>query len=179
MVVNLLGSDAQRKNAERVGQAGQQAKEFEAKQYEQSAGQAKAAAQTNASEQKLQEDYVVSRAQALSAASGGGATDAGVVKLISDYRGRGAYQRSMLLYQGDEEARRFTMAAQAARNEGEVAKLGGNIAANAATIQGTSSLIQGGTSLYQKYSGKTPYQTTTSDTSTSSAYSDIASDVGL
>lgn len=97
--------------------------EFEAQQNDVAAGQALAAAHRDAFLTQRDTTITLSRAQALAAASGGSAMDPGVVRLMGDIAGIGAYKAGVALYAGEESARILRMAAAGKRYEGASAQL--------------------------------------------------------
>lgn len=104
-----------------VGQRRKTASDFEAKQLEQNAGQQQAAGQAAAIEQKRQSDLVMSRALAVAAASGAGASSPTVTNLLARSAGEGEYRSMLAMYQGDEAARKSRAQATAQRYEGDIA----------------------------------------------------------
>lgn len=157
------GAEIQAAAARRTGEQRRAASEFEAEQLQVQAGQSVAAAQRDALEQDRQAKLIESRAIALAAAGGGGASDATVVKLVSQISGEGAYRRMAEIYKGDERARQLRMAAAGKRVEGAIAQDIGQsegaayeAKAKAARISGVATLFQGAGSLFGKYGGAGP-----------------------
>ena len=161
-VLQAKGAGDTAKGARRAGQRQRQAKEFEAAGLETAAGQAVAAGQQRSFEEQRRARLVASRAVALSAAGGGGATDPTVVKLLSDLEGEGAYRAAVQVYQGEEEARVLRQRAAGARYEGGMAEEAGAARAGAYRTAGAGALLSGGASLYAKYG--LPAKSTYSDT---------------
>ena len=135
------------------------AAEFEAKQADYLAGQSKAAAQREALEQRRAAALIASRALAVAAASGAGASDPTVVDLIGQIYAEGNYRSALALYEGEEQARSYEVSAAARR-------VGGASAASARTAEGQSiarasnlsmfsTLIKGGSSLFDRYGSVT------------------------
>lgn len=153
-------------------------KENEAVQAEQNAGQAIAAAQRVRDEQTRQATLVASRAQAVAAASGGGASDATVVNLISRIKGEGAYRGMVAVYQGEEQARKLRLVASTKRYEGAVGldtayreqKLGNTMA--------TYNMVLGAGSLASKYGGS-GFGGTANDTGLAGGTNEYAGDSGF
>jgi hypothetical protein len=132
-----------------AAEAGSAAAEQGRRQYQQNliaAGQAKAAAQRDAMEETRKGKLIASRALAVAAASGGGASDPSVVNTIADIDGEGAYRASVALYGGEEESRRLI-------TEGKFAQYEGQQKRSAYRMQAATSLISGITeaSIYSKY----------------------------
>lgn len=152
-----VGGYSQAADASRVaGRRQNVASQFEAEQLEQQAGQSVAAAQRDAKEEKRRADLAASRAIALAAASGGGASDATVVKIIADLKGEGAYRSAVALYRGEENARRLRMAAKGKRYEGAVAEEGGQLKGSSYDTMAAASLFNTGATLFGRYGGKPP-----------------------
>lgn len=127
------------------------AQQFQAEQLRVNAGQQVAAAQHDAAEQGRQATLLASRAQALAAASGGGALDPGVVKIISNIAGEGQHRAAVALYQGEERARAMRMSASAADYNASLAISDGELKADAFERAGTAALFKGAGSLFSKY----------------------------
>lgn len=134
------GAMAAESTAKKAAAARKAAAEFEAQQLEQNAGQSIAAAQRQAFETQRVGTYTESRARALAAASGGGATDPTVINTIATLAGETAYRKSLDLYQGEERARQLRLAAQATR-------MTGDIGAAASLAQGQAAVIQAGSGI--------------------------------
>lgn len=142
--------------------AGKQQREnadFEAAQYRQKAGQAQASSQREAFTADQQAKYIASRALAVAAASGGGASDPTVVHIISGIAGEGAYRQALALYQGEELARQLNTHADAIKASGAAAERSGLTSGIGKFIgagTGAAKGIARGQSLYDKYSGGGP-----------------------
>lgn len=125
--------------AKAAGQAQQQAADFAAGQAEQQAGQARAASQRRAIEERRRGRLAASRAQAVGAASGSaGSVD--VINRIADLEAQGEYGALVALYEGEEQARGLETQAGVSRFEGGQARTAGNLAAQSAIVSGASSL---------------------------------------
>jgi hypothetical protein len=142
--------------AEAAAQRNAQAKGYEAEQLDMQAGQEIASSQRAALEQKRTADLAVSRALALAAASGGGASDPGVTRILSALTGEGAYRSLVSLYQGESKARTMRMAADGKRYEAGVAIEEGSQKADAYRTAGFGALASAGGTLYAKYGGGGP-----------------------
>ena len=118
-----------------AGDAAYASKEFQAAQLEQNAGTALAVSQKVSAETRRQTGLVQSRIISLAAASGASASDPGVINLIANQKGIGAYNAAMDLYKGEDEARTMRVQAAAARYEGEQAKKASRIGAVSSFIQ--------------------------------------------
>jgi hypothetical protein len=153
---NAAAAAAEKKRAQRIAAA----KEFEAQQLEQDAGQAIAASQRQRDEEHRTARLVASRALAVAAASGAGASDTTVVNLIARTKGEGAYRGAVALYEGEERSRRLLAAAGAKRYEGAVAIEGGYDAerayaykSQAAATTATGNIMGSLGGLFGKYGG--------------------------
>lgn len=142
-----------------AGAQAAQAAAFTAAQLRQNAGQALAASQRDAYGAQKQTDYVLSRALAVAAASGGGASDPGVVNLMAEITAQGAYKQSVALYQGQEKARMMELQAQGAEFEGDSKEAAATGAAIGSGLGAASSLASGmarDASLLQRFGGGGP-----------------------
>jgi hypothetical protein len=151
MFTNLAGA-SQSASASRVAaERARVAAQFEAQQLEQNAGQAFAAGQAAAVEQLRQNRLLQSRAIALIAASGGGASDETVVNLLARNAGEGAYRAQLAVYQGEEKARQLRLAASTRTYEGELQGASLDDKAKAYRIAGAGQFARESASLYSKY----------------------------
>ena len=159
-ILQFIGAMKSGSAAKAAGQRTQVADQYQAQQLEQNAGQAIAASQRAAMDERRKTALLVSRGAAVAAASGGGATDPTVTKLLEDITGEGTYRASVDLYQGEERARAMRMEAQAKRYEGDVAAEGGQQRQDAYTTMGIGTAAVGGASLWGKYGmgGPTNYK---------------------
>jgi hypothetical protein len=143
------GGIASENAAKKAASARKAAAEFEAQQLEQNAGQVISAAQRQAFETTRTGAYTASRALAVAAASGGGASDPTVMYTISQLASETAYRRSLDLYQGEERSRQLKMSAAASRYSGQI---GADVILDqgrAAETQALSGIVSGATKMYQ------------------------------
>jgi hypothetical protein len=136
-----------------------QAAEFQAAQLRLNASNAAASGQRQAADVDLQSKYIASAALATAAASGGGASDPGVVTLMARNAAEGAYKRSVALYEGEDRAKALNLSADAKEFEGK------NVLANSVAV-GASQFVGAGTtllrgaakdrSLFQRFGGGGP-----------------------
>lgn len=130
------------------------AAEFAAWQAEQQAAVAVAIGQRNAIEAGRQTRVLESRALALMAAGGGGASDPTSVRLMADLEAQGAYRKGVALYEGEAQARSLRYQAVVGRTqpfeEGKQAAY--NMAAS-------GELLKGSATLYARYGMKGPNAT--------------------
>lgn len=153
------------------------AKEFEAEQLEVLAKQEVAASQREALEEERQAKLRASRALAVAAASGGGASDPTVIDIIANLRGEGAYRAGLRLYEGEErarlnllEARERRFAGASALAEGQAELQAGKKRRRARQIQAVGSILSGGSEfLLGKYG--TPGETPPDDSSSAGRFS--------
>ncbi len=128
-----------------AGRAANISSKFQAAQAQQQAGQQRAAGQRAAIEERRKTDIALSRGQAVAAASGGGALDPTVLKLMGGVAQQGEYNALSALFESEEAARGLELGAAAKRMEGKQAKKAG-------MIGGISTIAGGiGQGLYQKY----------------------------
>lgn len=127
------------------------ASQFQADQARVNAGQAFAASQRDAAEQRRQATLLQSRALALAAASGGGATDPTVVNVLGRIAGEGAYRAAVSLYRGEEQARALRMEASAREFDAAAAREGGELRAAAYRSAAKTGVLRAGLSLFEKY----------------------------
>lgn len=136
-----------------------QAAEYQAAQLRQNANNAEGSGQRQAADVDLQSKYIASAALATAAASGGGASDPGVVTLMARNAAESAYKRSVALYQGEDRARALRMSADAKEYEGK-SVLANSIGVGASQFFGAgSTLIRGSAkdaSLFQRFGGGGP-----------------------
>jgi len=133
----------------KAGKAADRLAQFKAKQLEQKAGQERAVSQRKAASARRTARYAESRALALAAASGGGASDPTVVNIMAGIAGEGEMAAQAALYEGEERARGSEMGAEASRYEGTQAKRAGYIKAGTTLMSSFSKF--GNQSLTEKY----------------------------
>jgi len=141
------------------GLEAQKAARFQAEQMRINAGQAQAGAQREASMVEREAEYTASRALAVAAASGGGASDPTVVNLMARNADQMAYRRQLALYEGDEAARGMRMGAAAKEYSGASARRASNEAAVSSVYGAGSSLLKGyarDLSLRKRFGGNAP-----------------------
>ena len=122
---------------------------------EQSAGQERAAAQRGAIEQQRQGRLVGSRAQAISAASGGGALDPSIVNLMGDLGSEADFRAATALYQGEDTARglEYSAVLQRAAGQGdlyagEVYRRAGEAARNRSYLSAAGNVVGAAGKMY-------------------------------
>lgn len=128
------------------GDAAHRAGQSEQMQLEQQAGQDRALSQLEANNRRRSSRYAQSRALALAAASGAGASDPTVVNIISGLEGEGEYGALAAMYEGETSARGLQYGGKARRNDGRAAR-------NASYLKAGSTLLAGGSAWADKYGG--------------------------
>lgn len=144
LILKAIGTGVTAGSYRKAGRAAKSAADFEAAQLVQRAGEARAISQRQAEESRLESVLLQSRALAVAAASGAGASDPSVVNAIARLAGRGDYAARSRLHEGEVAGRRYEDAAAARRYEGEQAERAGRTRA-------MSTLLQGGLSLFDRY----------------------------
>lgn len=147
--LQVYGTILSAKGAKAQGAAERKAAEFQADQLDAQAGQEQAASQRVSADQQRVAKYAESRAQALAAASGGGASDKTVTDVIGKIAQEGAYRSALSLYQGDSEARQMRLRATGARYTGKATE-------SAYDTRSLGTLISGAGSLFAKYGRNVP-----------------------
>jgi len=143
------------------GLQAQQAAEFQADQLAQNANTAAASGQRRAADVDRTSKVLASNALATAAASGGGASDPGVVSVIANVAAEGAYRKAVALYEGDDKARALNLAADTKRYEGKAARANSILPASASAYRAGTTLLQGEArdrSLYQRFGMGGPAQ---------------------
>jgi hypothetical protein len=120
------------------------AADSEARQLTYAAGQSRASAQRAAVEERRQARLLASRAQAVAAASGGGASDPTVVNTVADIAKEGEYRALTALYEGYDRAKSLDKASATRRSEGNAARMAGLLGAG-------GTLLSAGGEGFQRY----------------------------
>lgn len=161
-----LGASMSAASHVQFGIQARQAAQFQADQLRQNAGTAQAAAQRQAFDVDRQTQFITSRALAVAAASGGGASDPTVVNLIAKDAGEGAYRRSLALYAGNDQARMDQMSADAKIYEGQTTERNSLEVGAAGYAGAATSLLKSrarGMSLLQRFGGDGPQVSSVGD----------------
>lgn len=116
----------------------------DAMQKEEDAKAAQAEAQREAAIERKKARNLASRARAISAASGGGASDPTVTNILTDIETQGEVNALNALYSGNTLARGLNAGAAIARREGTAAR-------HASQYRAASTALSGGESWYEKY----------------------------
>lgn len=131
-----IGSLLSAKGEIDAGKSADRAARYRARQLEQNAGQAVAAATVDAQEEERKSALIASRAIAVAAASGAGTLDPTVVRILQGIKAEGALASATQMYNGYEEARGMREGAKATRFEGKAYKRAGK-------TKGLSTLLSG------------------------------------
>lgn len=143
----LMGGQA----AASAGKSNRDAMYFRAAQEEQAAAEARAVGQRSSFEKERESRLLQSKLQANSAASGGGASDSGVLNLAGDIAGRGEYETLMELYKGENRGRGLEDQAMGSRLSGDAALAEGEAKRKASYFSAAGTLIGTGGSAYRTY----------------------------
>lgn len=129
-----------------AGISARRAGDFQGAQADIAAGQTEAASQRTAADVDRKSKLLQSRALAVAAAGGGGASDPTVMDVISKIAGEGAYRSQLALYEGKDAARTLRM-------RGDIARFEGKQAQRAGLLKGFGTVLKGGKTLLDKYGG--------------------------
>lgn len=157
--INALGQVMGAVSHLSYGLTARRGEEFQAAQLRQEAGNAAASGQRSAADVQLQSQYIASRALAVAAASGGGASDPSVVNLMAKNAQVGAYKQSVALYQGADRSRALNLQASAKEYTGkEIAFNSEQVAAGQLFRAGTTLMARdaSNSSLFKKYGAGAP-----------------------
>lgn len=128
----------------KTGKSAQAAADIEAARIEEIAGETRATAQRTAQEVERQGKLQQSRALAVAASSGAGASDPGFVGQMSQLAAETNYRKMVAMYEGESEAEQLELQAAETRKAGKQAK-------EAAYIGAASNVLSSGSSLLGKY----------------------------
>ncbi len=131
---------------------------FQAEQLRQGAENAIGSATLKAAEADRITSLQNSRALAVAAASGGGASDPGVVSLLAKNAEEGAYRRQVAMYEGQDRAQGMRLAADARDYEGKAGRVNAFENAAGSLFSATTTTIKGQAkdSFYAKYGMGSP-----------------------
>jgi len=113
--------------------------EVTAMQRAEDAKAAQAEAQREAQIERKKARNLMSRARAVSAASGGGTSDPSVQNILTDIETQGEVNALNALYSGNTEARGLRGGAAVARSEGRARRRAGNMNAASTALSGAAS----------------------------------------
>lgn len=126
-----------------AGRSAEQAAIFEARQMKTQAGQEQAVSQREAENRMREAALLMSRAQAVAAASGGGALDPTVLRIIGGISAEGELAAATERYNGDERARQLKLGAKARRYEGAQARYAGEVAKSTSKFRARKTVLDG------------------------------------
>lgn len=150
--------------------------DFQAQQLETNALTAQASAQRQALEEQRNAAIVSSRALAVAASSGGGASDPTVINMMARIAAEGQYRATVSLYNGETQANQQRAQAAAKRYEGATAIADGNTAQSASNFSAFGTVLKGAGSMFSKYNaGNTANTSFGGGTDNFSAYTSDAS----
>lgn len=171
-ILSAGGQYASGRAARTVGSMRKAEADWEAMQLEQDASQSLGVGMRAAQDETLKALYANSKALAMAAASGAGASDPTVMALIARTAGEGTYRAQTAMYEGEAQARMDRLKAAGLRFQGDIALQGGAFADEQARRGAASTLLNGGLktlSLFDKYwAGPTPDKTDATVPKTSS-----------
>lgn len=144
------------KTAELEGRLRRDTEEFRARLFTQQAGQAVAASQRVAGSEQRRAKLAESRALAVAAASGTDASSPGIVKLIADIAGEGAYRSAVALYEGRERSKQLRIEGVSASYAGDSAATAGRLRGAAYRLRAASTVISTAGSMYGRYAQRGP-----------------------
>lgn len=145
----IMGGNA----AADAGKAQQSAQYFKAAQEEQAAQESRASQQRVALDKAREGRLLQSKLQANAAASGGGASDPGIVTLAQGIAGRSEYESLLEMYKGENRARGLEDQAVGSRLTGDAAKAEGEAKKTASYFSAAGTLIGSAGSAYKTYKG--------------------------
>ena len=123
----------------------------EAAYMEQQATQAVAASQRDMLAERKQAELLQSRALAVAAASGAGASDTTVENIIANISGEGAYREKLALYSGKQKSLELRTGAEIRRAGGDLQAQYGRNEAAAHRIGSVATLFSGAGTLANRY----------------------------
>lgn len=150
-ILGAAGSIRSAKAARKQGRQILALRNEQAVDLERQAIEVKAIAQRQAIDDQEKAELLISRAQAVAAASGGSATDQTVLDVMSDIEGEGAYRAAMAMYQGEREAETLRQEAKYTRMGGEISRKESNARASAYEMEAAETIAQGATTFYDRY----------------------------
>lgn len=154
-VGSLVASSEAASSAKAEGKAQEAMAEWHASQLRYKAGQERASSQKAAENERRRGRLAQSRAKAVAAASGGGATAPTVMDILARLRGQGEYNAQSALYEGEETAKGLETQAEATIQEGKYARAAGNYRSKftkrAGYLSAAGNLAQGASTYYDRY----------------------------
>lgn len=139
-ILSLVGTGVAAAGALQQGAAANAGAQFEARQMEMKAQEARAVAQREAMATRRKTELTQSSLQARAASSGGTATDAGVLDLAEGIEEQGEYGALTAMAAGENRARGLEDSAMGRRASGEAAQTGSYFRAGSSLLSGIGSL---------------------------------------
>jgi hypothetical protein len=155
-VTSAMASRDAGKTARLEGRLRQEMEQFRARLFTQQAGLAIASSQRTAHEERRRAKLVESRALAVAAASGTDASSSGVMNLIANIAGEGAYRSAVALYEGEERAKQLRIEGVMASWSGDTAAFAGRSRQAAHKLEAAGTIMSTMGSMYTKYARNTP-----------------------
>lgn len=118
------------------GVSAKNAADYQADQQEAAGKEAFAASQREAIQKRKEAEIANSRAQAVAAASGAGASDPTIIKLMTDTAGQGELNAQGSLFQGEQQKRGLFDAAKGSRMSGNASLFGSFLGAGGEALGG-------------------------------------------
>lgn len=153
-VLSATGGVEKAAATEDIGARKRQLAGMEAAQLRENAKASMAAGIQDSMEQQRQGRIAASRALALAAASGGGASDPTVMNIIANLSGQATYQAMSALYEGQERARLMEKQAVMTEYGGTLQEASAKSQAKATRFGALSTAASDAISMYQKYGQK-------------------------
>lgn len=151
----LAGGDAQGQASTALAAYERQSGRMQQLAAQQAANEARAVAGAAGYQQTIEKRLVASRAQAIAASSGGGASDTTVQNLQAGIENLGSYNKLAKLYEGENRARGLAyegnLAAIEGQNRGALEEYSGQIARRQARQKALETIVGGGTDIFSKY----------------------------
>lgn len=134
-----------------AGIAARAAADYRADALESGASDVRGAAQQRAHFTRREGRFAKSRALAAAAASGGGATDPTVVKILSEIEGQSEYEALSDLYSGESQAYALEQEAEATRYGGRLSEYTGRLRRSLLRQQALNTIASGAMTLASRY----------------------------
>jgi hypothetical protein len=153
-LLSAYGQWAQGRAAKAEGESAEAAARIEANQMRQRAKAAMRAGQQNALDEIEQGELAASRALALAAAGGGGASDPTIVNIISGIADEGARRAGIHMRNAREESSSIRLNALSHEFGGQNAADMGRVQQAGARLGASVTAMKGATTLYERYRPK-------------------------
>lgn len=145
MMVTQAGTGLMKMGAEQKNAQNEQVlAKFQADQLRTNAGQVQASAQREAIDIDREAQLRASRALAVAASSGGGASDPTVINLIAQNASEGAYRKAVALYEGGEQARAMNL-------EASGVEIGAKVSAGQSKARSKAMFLETGANMFGTY----------------------------